>query len=426
MTKRLGPILAMLASLVAPAGAQELPAAAGLTLGQAIAVALEREPSARAARAEVEVARGGLRQAGLRPNPAVALERRQEPGGQDTAMEASVEWPLDLFRRPARVAIADAEVTVASHDEADARRQLAADVAAAYGEVATAMRELAVTDDVLAAATGQLDVLRARAEQGSTPTLDRDMVDVDVRRMQADRATQAGQVDVALLRLKRLLGMAPDAPLRVTQTLEDLVAAGGAAPGAPAPVAARPDVLASAARVIAADARIAAARRDARPEVTLFGAYMRMDSGFPQQGFSAAGHLEPVRGQFNYLTAGAMVMLPLWNRQQGAIAAATAARQAAEARAEAARLTAAMEVAEAQVQYEQARRAVTLYQEGVRPLARRNLDTVRETYQLGRVTVFDVLVEQRRYVEAERAYTEALRVAYTARVGLGRATGDVR
>lgn len=426
MTKRLGPVLAMLASLVAPAGAQELPAAAGLTLGQAIAVALEREPTARAARAEVEVARGSRRQAGLRPNLAVALERRQEPGGLDSATEASVEWPLDLFRRPARVAIADAEVTVAAHDEADARRQLAADVAAAYGEVASAMRELEVTDDVLAAAAGQLDVLRARAEQGSTPPLDRDMVDVEVRRMQADRAIQAGRVDIALLRLKRLLGMAPDVPLRVTQTLEDLVAAGGVPPGTPAPVAARPDVQASAARVIAAEARIAAARREARPEVTLFGSYMRMDSGFPQQGFSAAGHLEPVRGQFNYLTAGAMVMLPLWNRQQGAIAAATAARQAAEARADAARLTAAVEVAEAQVQYAQARRAVTLYQEGVRPLARRTLDTVRETYQLGRATVFDVLVEQRRYLEAERAYTEALRGAYAARVGLGRATGDVR
>ena len=48
------------------------------------------------------------------------------------------------------------------------------------------MRELAITDEVLAAAlTIQLELLRARAAQGSTPTLDRDMVDVDVRRIQA-------------------------------------------------------------------------------------------------------------------------------------------------------------------------------------------------------------------------------------------------
>jgi cobalt-zinc-cadmium efflux system outer membrane protein len=120
-----------------------------------------------------------------------------------------------------------------------------------------------------------------------------------------------------------------------------------------------------------------------------------------------------------------MVTLPLWNRQQGNVAAAAAARQAAEARAEATRLTAAVEVSEARIRYEQAQRAVTMYQDSVRPLARRNLDTVRETYELGRATVFNVLAEQRRYLETERAYTDALSEAYSARVSLRRATGEV-
>src|SRR6185503_8144039 len=113
--------------------------------------------------------------------------------------------------------------------------------------------------------------------------------------------------------------------------------------------------------------------------------------------------------------------VPLFNRQHGNLAAATAARRVAEARAESARLTAAVEVAEARVRYEHAIRAVTLYNDGVRPLARRNFETVRETYQLGRATVFDVLAEQRRYLETERGYTEALSDAYTSRVSLRRA-----
>jgi outer membrane protein TolC len=77
------------------------------------------------------------------------------------------------------------------------------------------------------------------------------------------------------------------------------------------------------------------------------------------------------------------------------------------------------------VQYEQARQTVAVYRDDVQPLARRTLDTVRETYQLGRATVFDVLTEQRRYLDTERAYTQALADAYAARVGLGRATGDI-
>ena len=93
---------------------------------------------------------------------------------------------------------------------------------------------------------------------------------------------------------------------------------------------------------------------------------------------------------------------------------------------EAARLTAASEVAEAQVRYDRARAAVSLYEDGIRPLARRNLETVRETYQLGRATVFDVLGEQRRYLETERAYTEALTEAYASRLSLSRAMGEIR
>jgi outer membrane protein TolC len=49
---------------------------------------------------------------------------------------------------------------------------------------------------------------------------------------------------------------------------------------------------------------------------------------------------------------------------------------------------------------------------------------VRETYSLGRTTVFDVLAEQRRFLEVEQGYTNALRAAYEARTALARALGE--
>ena len=63
---------------------------------------------------------------------------------------------------------------------------------------------------------------------------------------------------------------------------------------------------------------------------------------------------------------------------------------------------------------------------GAQALARQNLTVVSQSYDLGRVTVFDVLAEQRRYLEVERSYTEALRAAYDARTALTRALGGVR
>src|SRR5262245_10348655 len=77
----------------------------GLSLDNAIRQALEREPTLRSVRSEVEVARGKRLQATLRPNPTVSIEHRQEPTSPDNQSMAQVQWPLDLFRRPARVAV---------------------------------------------------------------------------------------------------------------------------------------------------------------------------------------------------------------------------------------------------------------------------------------------------------------------------------
>jgi outer membrane protein TolC len=59
-------------------------------------------------------------------------------------------------------------------------------------------------------------------------------------------------------------------------------------------------------------------------------------------------------------------------------------------------------------------------------MARQNLDVVTQTYELGRATVFDVLAEQRRFLDLERAYSSTLREVYEARTALRRALGDVR
>ena len=84
----------------------------GLSLDQAVARALEQEPSLRAARSEIDVARGMRLQASLRPNPTISFERREEPAGTDNQTMIAVEWPLDLFRRSGRVAVADREIGV--------------------------------------------------------------------------------------------------------------------------------------------------------------------------------------------------------------------------------------------------------------------------------------------------------------------------
>jgi cobalt-zinc-cadmium efflux system outer membrane protein len=401
----------------------------GLSLEQAIARALEQEPSIRAARAEIDVARGMRLQASLRPNPSVSFERREEPGGADNQTTVAVEWPLDLFRRSPRVAFAEREITVTELAVADRERLLAAEVRMRYGEVVAALRDVTILDEQVAATRRQHQLLRSRVEEGATPPLERDLLDVEVRRLESERLLQAGRLEAAMFELKRVLGMSADAVLTIHDTLEDLVRRESTTAAAVSDTSAvldqRADVREAASRVAVAEAKVERAHAAGRFGISLFANYMRMDAGFPQRGFDAAGGLEPIRGVFHYLSAGAMITVPVLNRNQGEVAAAKAERTGAELTATAARLAAEADLAAARTRDEHARQAVSAYT-GAQTLARQNLTVVGQSYELGRVTVFDVLAEQRRYLDVERAYTEALRAAYEARTTLNRALGGVR
>lgn len=399
----------------------------GLSLDDAITRALAQEPSLRSARAAVEVARGMQVQAGLRKNLSLSAELRGEPAGSDNQTMLSVEWPLDLFRRQGRRAVAEHEVATAELTVADRQRLLASDVRARFGDVLAAVRDLTVLEQLVAAVHRQHDLLRARVEEGASPPLDRDLVAVEARRLDADRLLQLGRAERAMFDMKRMVGLGSSEALQLKETLEDVVTRESTAP-VPTTDAAerRPDVREARGRIAVSDARIDRAARDGRIDVSVFGGYMRMDAGFPQLGLSTTGSPEPIRGLFHYVTGGATVTLPIFNRNQGELAAARAERDGAVAAHDAARLSADTEIAAARAADRRAREAMGVYSGEVRTLASQNLNVVRQSYDLGRVTIFEVLAEQKRYLEQERAYTETLRLAYEARTALKRALGETR
>ena len=242
-------------------------AVAGLSLDEAVAQAREREPSLRAARSEIEIARGMRVQAGLRPSPSFSFERREEPAGTDNQTTLEVEWPLDLFRSGGRVAVAERELTATELRIADRERLLAADVRMRFGEVLAAVRDLTLLDDLVAATRRQHDLLAARVREGASPPLERDLLQVELRRLESDRLLQLGRTEAAVFELKRLLGLDPQAPLRVRGSLEEAVGREALPPVAAAGasrVSQRPDVREAETRVGIADAKIGRAQRNGR------------------------------------------------------------------------------------------------------------------------------------------------------------------
>jgi len=402
----------------------------GISLDDAIEMALAREPALRAARADIDIARGARAQAALRPNPSISFEWREEPSGTDNQGMMSMQWPLDLFRRAGRTNVADREVTVAELGALDRERAIRADVRSRFGEVLAGIRRLMLIEELNDAIGRQRDLLRARVEQGASPPLERDLIEVEVRRLDSDRVLQVGRIEAAFFALKRSVGLAPTAPLLVRDSLDDIVqreaGAMSAAADSPEQIDERADVREAAARIAAAEAKVDRAERDGRIDVSLFGSYQRMDAGFPQFGIGATGNLERVRSVFHYVSGGAMLTIPLFNRNQGDVAAARAEQARATAAHEAARLSAQSEAASARALDRRAHEAAQLFSAEARDLARKNLEVVSQSYALGRVTVFDVLAEQRRFLEIELAYSDALRAAFDARTALLEAQGGVR
>ena len=69
--------------------------------------------------------------------------------------------------------------------------------------------------------------------------------------------------------------------------------------------------------------------------------------------------------------------------------------------------------------------SLDIYERGVRDVATRNLDVVRQAYGLGRSSLLDVIAEQPRYIEVENGYTDILKQVHDAAVEIARATGGI-
>ena len=140
----------------------------GVSLEGAIAEGLRAEPAMRAARLEIDAAKGERRQAALRPNPDVSFDQREQGGGADRQTAFELDLPLDAFRRGARIETAARMVDAAEAAVLDRERLLAAAIREQYGAVLIAARRLEIADAVLDAGRRTYELLRTRAVTSGT------------------------------------------------------------------------------------------------------------------------------------------------------------------------------------------------------------------------------------------------------------------
>lgn len=399
----------------------------GTGIDQLVEMALSRNAGLLATRQRLTEAQGLLRQSAFRTNPAMEASYGTgsalgSPGVRDLSIGYSHIFELG-GKRARRIEVSKWGIKLAELEIADRERQIRADVKSRYAEALAAVRNLGITERQLGLNRETFQITQARVRQGEAPAIDQGLLQVEVGRLESDRALVENQVVRDLLAIKPLVGIALDQPLTLQGNLSDPPAALRLQDALSKAIASRPDLAAARMEESLRGAETRATRAEAVPNVVGTVRYTRSNDTLDQRGLNSAGAPVPIRDLDNVLTAGASIILPIRNRNQGNIQAATARTASARLRRQYLESVVAQEVTAAFGRFEAARRALAIFDQTVLNRAEQNVNIIRAAYNAGELRLFDVLNEQRRLVDTQRAYTDVLREYYLSVVELERAIG---
>lgn len=395
--------------VVAPQAADTLV----LSLEHARRLALTENPSFLADRQISEIARAALHQARTyRFNPEVEAELPSASGAATGAFQAQVSQELEVAgQRGLRVDAAEWGVEGAVASVANAARITLADASIAFYTALADRRRLAVAVDILRLNVQLLAAVRIQVSEGEISRLEGNLAQIEAGRAQARVLAARRAAEQTELALKRLLGIAPEHPIRLLDAT---------VPAAPSPATLQPDSLLAVAMQNRADlsargalvrqrmALTQLARREAVPNFRI-GALLEREqaTGEPRVGFGVA------------------LPLPLWNRNQGLVAERQAEAVRAQLELSATELQVRTEVAAAFQSYLTAAEEAQVYGTEVLEPARENQQLLEIAFRAGKVDLSSLLLLRNQLLDAELGYWEAWLALRRALVELQAATGTI-
>jgi len=380
---------------------------APLALEEAERRALQASPAVRAAEARVRAEQGRLRQAGLYPNPDLTLDTLRFTHGfgpKETSL--SLRQPIPYHgKRALERREAEALIEAARKDGERVRLDLQQEVREAYCRIYFTARIVEVEQEDVETTKDLGRAAEARVKAGDAPPLESLKATVEVSRAASELGRARGELAAQTASFNLLLGLAADA--------QTIVAAPptGLAPPDPLPDLMRralerqPGIKARESLAAAAQAASERARLERRPDVAI-GPTFGSEEGTP------------------FVGAGIALRLPAWNRNQGNILAAEAARDEAAALAGAARLEVERLVADAYGRFRSATSQQVLYEEGLLAEAEQLLETARKSYEGGESGVLELLDARRTTLAVRQGYYRTCLDAAVAAIQLRRAVGE--
>ena len=383
----------------------------GVGVNDLVRLAIENNRELAALRQRLPEARGLRRQAESRPVPTLELSGTTgRPLGTvgEEQYSASYNYTIETGdKRSRRIEVADLRIALVQAEFEERSREIAYDLAVLYAGATAQQRKLERLDHLINLNRETLRLTEARIKEGDAAPLEQELLSVDMSRTEAERLSAAGQLEAILIELKQLAGIASSEPLTLStapvvmpqtdlQVLQERAAKE------------RPDLRIArlAEQQSGSEARLTIAQ--GAPDVGLTANYARQYSRFDDQfGLTTSGLPTQLRDRDDVLTFGVQIPIGTRKRNQGNVEAASARAAAARLRREYldARVNAEVATAHRRLIAVQSRLAILDLR--VIGQAEKNLNVIRQAYQLGQYRLLDVLAEQRRVVDLQLGFIDA-------------------
>jgi outer membrane protein, heavy metal efflux system len=360
-----------------------------LTYDQALQYATTRNLALEAARRQRAIRQAAIRTARQLPNPAAAFDI-----GRDTPHEIfTFDLPIELGgKRARRIDLATQEMTLADLDVEVQLRAVRRELRQSFYTLIGADERVRLAESVVDIARRARDAAQARFETGAAPRLEVMQADLGVTRAETDADLARSIRASAQAALNAVLNLPPDRALTLAGTLADSVPAVTFDQALSIAVASNTDLMALDRQIGVESKRLELLRAERVPTPTL--------------SFSGLFDSEP---EFTTgARAGVSIELPVFSRNQGAIAESVATTAQLRTRRDATRRAVENDVYGTIAKIDAQRRQVEAYRQRLVPTATSLESLAEESYRAGRTSVLALLDAQRSLRDLTR---EALQAA---------------
>lgn len=410
---RTGIVLIVLLASAGGVRAQSLDASREpLTLAALEQVALANNPTMAGAQAAVDAARGRARQAGAWPNPTLGYTgeeltpRRADPRGehgffveQTIPLGGKRQLSRDVFDRTAESALAGVDLQ---------RQRIVSSVRRLFYQTLTAERRVEVHERL---ATLVSDAVGVTAQLFNVGAADRpDFLEIEIEAARVQLELNAARNDVFALRqqLAAVAGSRDVASRPLSGSVDQVIPEMERDSTIRTLVEQSPQMRAVRTNVARAKALTARARRDTSPDL-----FVRGGAAYNREHGEVTGQPIGWEGQ-----AEVGISVPLFNRNQGGIAAARAEETSAEAEVRRLELSLRAAAAGQFATYLTAIRATELYRTAILPRAEEAYRLYVARYREMGAAYPQVLVAQRTLFEMSREYLEVIDRAWRSALAL--------